>query len=503
MSLQNLHKKLRRDAETIWTAAISAVRPQSLVKRRLSVDLVSSEVYYDEKSLEPPVYLNRVGRIVIVGGGKAAAAIAEGLESVIGKKRLDRHNAIGIVNVPEGMPEILTHVRKAEVRLQGSNSPTIKAMQSTSDMLELVKSLNVNDLVFVVLSGGASAMMVAPRDTISLEEKIVLTEFLSKSGANIEELNQVRRSISRVKAGGLARACRAGRMVVLVLSDVIGDSLEVIGSGPCVDMQAGEQSDSSANESLAVLTARGAIAMNIAPGIVHLLSREASAQPLPARSIGVAFASSVSSGEWTTSSGCRVSHRMLGSNASAVDAAALAAKACGYDVLVRQADPTASESAESVGQRLFQEAATVSQSVSKDSQSTALLLAIIEGGEATVQVPIDHGSGGRNQQTVLAALVAAKILEQSQVSLLDGAWPKGVLLASLGTDGEDGPTTTAGGFADADIFAAITRQNLVPQESLLRCDAEPLLVSTGGAIRIGPTGTNVADIRLLLIRSKD
>lgn len=88
MSLQNLHKKLRRDAETIWTAAISAVRPQSLVKRRLSVDLVSSEVYYDEKSLEPPVYLNRVGRIVIVGGGKAAAAIAEGLESVIGKRGL-------------------------------------------------------------------------------------------------------------------------------------------------------------------------------------------------------------------------------------------------------------------------------------------------------------------------------------------------------------------------------------------------------------------------------
>lgn len=104
---------------------------------------------------------------------------------------------------------------------------------------------------------------------------------------------------------------------------------------------------------------------------------------------------------------------------------------------------------------------------------------------------------------MLAALVAARTLEQSQVSLLDGAWPKGVLLASLGTDGEDGPTTTAGGFADADIFAAITRQNLVPQESLLRCDAETLLVSTGGAIRIGPTGTNVADIRLLLIRSKD
>lgn len=102
------------------------------------------------------------------------------------------------------MPEILTHVRKAEVRLQGSNSPTIKAMQSTSDMLELVKSLNVNDLVFVVLSGGASAMMVA-RETRFRLKKIVLTEFLSKSGTNIEGLNQVRRSISRVKAGGLAR----------------------------------------------------------------------------------------------------------------------------------------------------------------------------------------------------------------------------------------------------------------------------------------------------------
>jgi hydroxypyruvate reductase len=278
--------------------------------------------------------------------------------------------------------------------------------------------------------------LAAPKEGISLDEKIAVTRRLSESGADIATLNAARRQLSVVKGGGLAKACTAGNLLVLVLSDVIGDDLDVIASGPCMP-------------------------------------------PEP----------SSPAGTWTTPGGCHVRHVVVGDNGTAAAAAAAAARQAGYTVVQSVADGGQQQaSAEAVGARLATDAAEMLAATRRDGLPRAL----IAGGEATVTVPADHGLGGRNQQTVLAAIDA---VNQTSVP-----WPTGLLIASVGTDGEDGPTDAAGGFADAAVVAEITRLDLDVPRALARCNAYPLLAAAGGLIRTGPTGTNVADIRIVLAR---
>ncbi|MGA1618990.1 MAG: MOFRL family protein, partial [Pirellulales bacterium] len=190
---------------------------------------------------------------------------------------------------------------------------------------------------------------------------------------------------------------------------------------------------------------------------------------------------------WITPAGCRVGHLLLGSNATAVGAAAAAAQARGYQVV--SADTvTAAETANDVGVRLAQQSQQLLAACQQDGRPRAL----IEGGEATVVVPADHGRGGRNQQSVLAAV--------REVLPARDRWPDGLLLASFGTDGEDGPTAAAGGFTDPQVAASLSHQPAALRRAIDRCDAHPLLAAAGGLIETGPTGTNVADVRIMLIR---
>jgi hydroxypyruvate reductase len=222
----------------------------------------------------------------------------------------------------------------------------------------------------------------------------------------------------------------------VVLSDVIGDDLDVIASGPC-------------------------------------MPPEPSTPP----------------GTWTTPGGCHVRHVIVGDNGTAVAAAAVSARQAGYLVVQSVADGGQREaSAEAVGARLATHAVELMAVARRDGRPRALSV----GGEATVTVPADHGLGGRNQQTVLAAIDA---MQQT-----GAAWPAGLLIASVGTDGEDGPTDAAGGCADAAVVAEIARRDLDVPKAIARCDAYPLLAAAGGLIRTGPTGTNVADIRIVLAR---
>jgi glycerate-2-kinase len=184
-----------------------------------------------------------------------------------------------------------------------------------------------------------------------------------------------------------------------------------------------------------------------------------------------------------------VRHVIVGDNGTAAAAAAAAARRAGYTVVQSVADGGQQQaSAEAVGARLAADAAEILEAAGRDGRPRAL----IAGGEATVTVPADHGVGGRNQQTVLAAIDA---VNQTSVP-----WPTGLLIASVGTDGEDGPTDAAGGCADAAVVAEIERRNLDVPKAMARCDAYPLLAASGGLIRTGPTGTNVADIRIVLAR---
>jgi glycerate 2-kinase len=405
---------LRRDAEAIWSAAIRAVAPEGLVAGH--ADALRDAAAAAE-------------RVVVVGAGKAAADLAAGIEAAIGPALLARHDVRGLVSVPEGCGRVLDRIEIRETRPAGMNLPTPAVVEATREMLALVGSLGPRDLVIAAISGGGSALLAAPRDGVSLEEKIARTRALSEAGADIATLNAARRELSLVKGGGLARACGAGRLVALVLSDVIGSDLAVIASGPC-------------------------------------------------------HAAGMVAGAWTTPRGCRVEHLLVGDNATAVEAAAAAAWNLGYDVAIDAA--TDAEPAEVVGGRLATRGLERLTEAARDGRPRAVLA----GGEAIVRVPADHGRGGRNQQTALAAL--------AEVRARAGTWPTGLLVASIGTDGEDGPTDAAGGVIDHTVAELVEAPALAA--ALTRCDAYPVLAASGGLVRTGPTGTNVADVRIILVR---
>jgi len=403
--------RVRGDGESIWLAAIEAIEPARLVRRHAAAirDMVAT-----------------AERLVVVGGGKAAAGLAAGIEAVLGPAALARHDTAGLVSVPEGCGRRLGRIEVRETRPAGANLPTAAVVEATREMLALIGRLGPRDLVLAALAGGGSALVAAPREGVTLGEKIARTRALSEAGADIATLNAARRELSLVKGGGLARACGAGRLVAIVLSDVIGSELSVIASGPC-----------------------------LAPG-------------------GPAA--------WTTPRGCRVEHLIVGDNTTAVEAAAAAAWNLGYEVAVDAA--TDGEPAEEVGRRLARRALERAAESARDGRPRA----VIAGGEAVVRVPAGHGVGGRNQQTALAAL--------AEVRALAGGWPEGLVIASIGTDGEDGPTDAAGGVIDAEVAGAIDGAALTA--ALARCDAYPLLAASGGLVRTGPTGTNVADLRMVL-----
>jgi glycerate-2-kinase len=464
---------LREDARGIWSAAIAAVAPEQLVARRLAVRGPERELCFDGVPLVPPVRLGG-GRVVVVGGGKAAAGMAAGVATLVAPAAPS-----GVLSVPEGGGRLLPPMRVRETRPATVNLPTPAAVAATAEMLEIVSTLGPDDLAIAVVTGGGSALLVGPRPGVPLEEKIAVAGFLSRAGADIRELNTVRQAASTVKAGGLARACRAGRLLVLVLSDVIGDPLDVIASGPCMPVSVRPR------EALAILERHGAVAAGVCPRLVAALAADG---------IGAAAhaATPRDGGSWTTPAGCAVTHLLVGTNATAVAAAAQEARRRGYRLeaasALRDEPADATRTAEDVGRRLAATGLAAATSVAGDGGPRAS----ISGGEATVVVPADHGVGGRNQQTVLAAIDS--FLQSGS------AWPPGLLLASVGTDGEDGPTDAAGGFADAGVVATIGERNLSVPRALARCDAYPLLDAAGGLVRTGPTGTNVADVRIVLAR---
>jgi hydroxypyruvate reductase len=468
--------RLRNELAAVVAAAIAAVRPERLVADRIA--LVAGEVLLDGRPLDPPLTVGR-GRIAVVGGGKAAAGMAAGLAGALTAGGIAAERITGLVSVPEGSGRRLPGVEVRETRPAAENLPTPAAVAATREMLALVATLGPDDLAIALVSGGGSALLAAPRAGVLLDDKLTVTRFLSAAGAEITALNLVRQAASDVKGGGLARACTAGRLLVLVLSDVTGDPLEFIASGPCMPVAA------PAAAALAVLERFGATPA--APRLTAVLQAEAARAGHGNASAVVSATGSSASASWTTLRGCRVDHLLLGTNATAVEAAAGAAKRLGDTVTIRPAAPRASETADEVGRRLADEGLVMAAAAAADGRARAL----IEGGEAIVRLPADHGRGGRNQQTVVAALAEASH---------SGAWPPGLLVASLGTDGEDGPTPAAGGLADRGVATKVQELGLDAAAAVARCDSLPLLEAAGGLIVTGPSGTNVADVRLVLAR---
>jgi glycerate-2-kinase len=395
-----------------------------------------------------------------VGAGKAAGAMAAALERVLGPQLLARKKVAGWVNVPSDCILPTARVRLHAGRPAGINEPRHEGVEGTRQILELVSSLGPSDLCFCLLAGGGSALLPAPPPGVTLDDKIRVTRLLSAAGANIEQLNAVRAQLSLAKGGGLARACRAGQLVTLLISDVLGDPLDVIASGPTVP------SAGTPEDAIAVLEELGLVNEPTLKPVVQWL-RDGGLNATRSEPLRSEQDSPI------------VTHHVLGNNAAAVDSAGTEAERLGYSHAMISANKPEGP-AEGVGRRLAELAMQMRGEPGPDC--------LISGGEPTVTL-IDEshrGKGGRNQQLALSALT--HVGDCSAVALL-----------AAGTDGEDGPTDAAGAFVNEEVVRAARERQLEPHEFLRRNDAYHFFTRAGGLFITGPTQTNVCDLRVVLV----
>ena len=425
----------REHALAIWTAAVDAVRPEPLVRC----------------AVEAESWLREAPRVIVVGAGKAGPGMAAGLEAALAD-RLDRVE--GLVNVPEGMTAPLKRVRLHPARPQGVNEPTAAGVAGAEEMLRLLASAGPDDVAVCLLSGGGSALLPAPVEGVSLADKLTVTKLLHKSGATIDEMNCVRKHLSRVKGGRLAEAFRGKRLISFIVSDVVGDPLDVIASGPTAP------DPTTFAHARAVLSRYELI--NAVPGAVKKYLEAGRNRMVP---------------ETPKELPANVENRIIGSNRVALDVANRKAEELGYRVL------DLGPFVEGETRQVAVAVAGIVRSIKSDAVPIAPPACILLGGETTVTLGDNPGKGGRNQEFVLA--LAAKLDAANGL--------EGVTVLSGGTDGEDGPTDAAGAVADT-----LTHLDIAAQY-LQRHDAYNFFAHAGGLIRSGLTGTNVMDVRLVLV----
>jgi glycerate 2-kinase len=412
---------VRKHALQIFHAALQASDPYAAVLRHLKFDgrtLIAGRRRYRMVDFD---------RIHVIGAGKASAAMARAVEHLLGRRIKG-----GVVNVPDGTASKL---RRIELNSAGHPIPDERGEQGAQRILEIARDAGPRDLLICVISGGASALMPAPSPPLTLAAKQEITRKLLNAGATIQELNTVRKHLSLIKGGQLAAAASPACVLGLILSDVIGDDLDVIGSGPTVG-------DSSTVEQ--------------------------------AESVLRKFDVSVPSGILLeTPKVTQVQNLIVGSNRLAMDAAAAKAKELGYRTLVL------SSSIDGETREIARMHAAIVKEVLTAGRPVRRPACLLSGGETTVTVR-GKGLGGRNQEFVLAAAIA-----------LEGCGP--VTIFSAGTDGLDGPTDAAGAIADE------STPMLGAREFLDKNDSYHFFEKLDALVRTGPTGTNVMDVRILLV----
>lgn len=384
----------------------------------------------------------------LVAVGKAAAPMMAACLSLPRALPVRRALAIGTHQTEALGPEVTWYASSHPV-------PDARSVEAAARVLAVAGQVATNEGLLLLLSGGASALMAAPCEGLSLEDKQATVRRLLAEGAPIHALNTVRKHLSVIKGGRLAAACR-GQVRTLAISDVVGDDLSVIGSGPGVPDASTWADVSHWLETLGGLSAY--------PATVQALVR---------RGVAGEVAETPKPGG---PEAARAIARVIGGRHEAMAAAAAAAAARGYTVVVQDA-PVTGEARETA-QRWWQ---------AMDAPARPPRCCVLSSGETTVRVHGD-GRGGRNQEFALAL---ARPL---------AACRRSVVAASVGTDGIDGPTDAAGGWTDGDTLRRAAAVGLgTPEEALARNDAYPFLSAVDELIITGPTGTNVGDLQVLLI----
>jgi hydroxypyruvate reductase len=385
---------------------------------------------------------------LLIGAGKGAGLLAEELESVLGERL-----AGGAIVIPQGQTAKLQRIAviHGEHPLPGPGS-----VAGAEQIATALARKHPTDVICFCLTGGASSLLVSPAVGLSLEDKLTVNRLLITCGAAIHEINTVRKHLSRIKGGGLARWAFPVTLLSFILSDVIGDDLSTIGSGPTVP------DPSTFPDALAVLQ-RYDLLEQVPPAVLaHLRQGCAGAVSETAKPGDAIFA--------------RVHNFLIGSNRLALNAAAAAAQRSGFATQILDA-PLSGDTTKAAG-----DFAGILRSLLR---ACATPLCVFAGGETTVRVT-GRGKGGRNQE--FALVVAQELREEPNWALL-----------SAGTDGVDGPTAAAGAFVDSRSLERASARGLDPSATLRENDTYPFFAALSDLFTPGPTGTNVMDIKIALL----
>jgi len=437
--------QMRKDALDIFWAGVQAVEPAAAVRRYCRLEgnrlLVHQDVY-DLAEFE---------HIYVIGAGKAGAVMAKAVQEALGERITE-----GLINVKYGHLAEVTRVRLIEA---GHPVPDQAGLEGARAILDLASKAGKGDMVLCVISGGGSALLPLPAEGLSLQDKQDTTRALLACGATIHEVNSVRKHISGVKGGRLAQAAYPATLISLILSDVVGDDLDVIASGLTVP-------DSSTFQDCMKIINRYGLSEKVPKAVLNHIQKGVEGivpeTPKPGDAVFT-----------------RTQSVIIGSNLECVVAAERKASSLGYSALVL------SSMIEGETREVACVHAGIAKEILKSGHPLSPPACVLSGGETVVTIR-GQGLGGRNQEFVLAAAIGLNSLE-------------GVVVLSAGTDGTDGPTDAAGAVADSQTIHRAQALRLSPVDYLLNNDAYHFFEKLGDLVKTGPTNTNVMDLRIMLV----
>ncbi|MHA1531303.1 MAG: glycerate kinase type-2 family protein [Candidatus Heimdallarchaeota archaeon] len=431
----------RQMALELLNEGIRAADPKEAI--RDSVKLVNDEIKFINGS---SFLLSDINKIFVIGGGKATAKMAEGLEEILGQ-----HIYAGQINIPENSVKQKLNLKNIQYNIAGHPLVTSGTISGTKKILDLIEGLSARDLVICLISGGGSALLEMPVEGITLEDLSELFHILTEAGATIHELNAVRKHISKIKGGKLAQIIQPAKVVSLIISDVIGDTLDTIASGPTApDLTTWFVTEQIINK----YDIMHKLPLSVQQVVKQGLTKEVNETLKPDNST---FAN--------------VENIIIASNARSCD-------------LMKEYAIQNKFSTSIISTNISGEARDIGREFAEKTKSMKENTVLLAGGETTVTIQ-GKGLGGRNQELALAA---SRVI----------AGTKGIVIASIGSDGIDGPTEAAGALVDGYTVFAGSKIELDIEDFLENNDSFNYLKQTNNLIITGSTGTNVMDLIVIV-----
>ena len=435
----------RQIALEIFLAGVESVKPDKLISKSIAYsgkELVINNQVFD---------LSTVHNIYVIGAGKASALMAQALESVIGSAITGGH-----IVTKYGHSVPLKYIGVSEA---GHPVPDENGLKGTAQMIEFAQKADKNDLVICLISGGGSALLTDVPEGCTLADLASMNDLLLKSGADIGAINCIRKHLSAIKGGQLAKMASPAIIISLILSDVIGDPLDVIASGPTAP-------DESTFADAAAVLNRYKLTSEVAPAILKIINEGVQGK----------CPETLKKDDQVVN---QINNFLIGNNKLALQAAKSKAENLGFYTQIETS--TLSGNVEEIAPLIVEAA------INCRNEYKGVKTCLLFGGEPTVKIS-GNGLGGRNQHL---ALLCAKLLQNQA----------GITILSGGTDGTDGPTDAAGAVVDNQTFSNGKIRNLDIDHYLQNCDSYHFFKQEGGLVTTGPTQTNVMDIIIVLINS--